>query len=348
MKRVDKIPATIVTGFLGAGKTTLISKLLENATGKRIALIVNEFGDVGFDGELLSDCGDPTCKPDSVIELTNGCICCTVADDFLPAMEAIIARDPAPDHIVIETSGLALPQPLVQAFQWPAVKSRITVDGVVTLADAAALADGLVSHDRDRLEAQREADESLDHESEIEELFEDQIACADLIVMSKADLVDAAGLARANAEIDHHKRAGVSVVEASKGAIPASVLLGLEAGAEDDLESRAGHHGSDHHEHDHDAFETFILPVTPALSLGDIKERVAAAMTVHGVLRIKGKASVQGKAAPVIVQAVGPRVEAYFSPAAVAAGSSALVVIGEHDMDRAAIENALLAEPVAA
>jgi cobalamin biosynthesis protein CobW len=183
------IPATIITGFLGAGKTTLIQNLIRSAGGKRIALVVNEFGELGFDGEQIAGCGIEGCADEDVIELTNGCICCTVADDFLPTMEMLLAREPAPEHIVIETSGLALPQPLVQAFQWPSVAARTTVDGVVTVADAEALAHGLYAPDPEKVEAQRAADDSLDHETPMEELFADQLRCADLVVLSKTDRI---------------------------------------------------------------------------------------------------------------------------------------------------------------
>ena len=187
--RAQKIPATVVTGFLGAGKTTLIRHMLENAKGKRIALIINEFGDIGVDGEVLKGCGDETCNEDDVVELANGCICCTVADDFIPVMEKLINRENAPDHIVIETSGLALPQPLVKAFSWPQISSAVTVDGVITVVDGPALADGRFAHDHHAVDEQRKADPELDHESPLHELFEDQLNCADMVLINKADLL---------------------------------------------------------------------------------------------------------------------------------------------------------------
>lgn len=338
-----KIPATIVTGFLGAGKTTLVRNLLETANGKRIALIVNEFGDMGFDGDMVRDCGVPGCEADEVVELTNGCICCTVAEDFLPTMEALIARDPAPDHIVIETSGLALPQPLVSAFQWPSVRNRVTVDGVITVVDAAAVADGHVASDEDAVARQRAADEALDHESPVEELFEDQLRCADLIVLSKADLIDEAAMARVEARVMQDVREGVARLQSRQGKIPADVLLGISAAAEDDMETRKAHHDhhhdDDHHHHDHhhhDDFESFVIRPSSVASLEDAKARVEAVMTLAGVLRVKGHLSADGKKAPVVVQAVGPRVEAWFgAPADKAAG---LVVIGLKGLERGKIE----------
>lgn len=196
-----KIPVTIVTGFLGAGKTTLISHLIRNAGGRRLAVIVNEFGTLGIDGDILKGCAIPDCPAENVVELANGCICCTVADDFIPTVETLLALDPRPDHILIETSGLALPKPLLKAFDWPAIRSRITVDGVIALADAEAVAAGRFAPDLAAIEAQRRADPSVDHETPLAEVFEDQLACADLVLLTKADLAGEAWVAAARAVV---------------------------------------------------------------------------------------------------------------------------------------------------
>ncbi|WP_349360251.1 cobalamin biosynthesis protein CobW [Stappia sp.] len=356
-----KIPATIVTGFLGAGKTTLLANLLREARGQRIALIVNEFGDMGFDGALVDGCADPDCAADDVVELTNGCICCTVADDFLPTMEMLIDRDEAPDHIVIETSGLALPQPLVRAFSWPSVKTRVTVDAVVTVVDTAAVAEGRVASDEAAVAAQRAADDALDHDSPVEELFEDQLRCADLVVLNKADLVDAAALEAVRAKVAARLRPAVEIVAAEKGVLSADVLLGRGSASEDDMTGRESHHESGHHphhhddhddhdhhhhhDHDHDDFESHVIAVPAVASLKDLEARVAAAMALPGVLRIKGAVAVSGKAAPAMVQAVGPRVEAWFARDARAPGH--LVAIGVAGFDVARVRG-LLAEADAA
>jgi cobalamin biosynthesis protein CobW len=335
---LGRIPATIVTGFLGAGKTTLIRHLLQNAGGRRIALIVNEFGDVGFDGQVLADCGSEACGAEDIVELANGCICCTVADEFLPAMEKILSRDVPPDHIVIETSGLALPQPLVKAFAWPSVKARVTVDGVVTVVDATAVAEGRVASDEAKLAEQRAKDLSLDHDDPVEELFEDQLRCADLIVISKTDLVDAAGLARVEAAIAADRRPEAKAVHAANGMIPIAVMLGQGAAAEADTESRKSHHEMEGEEHDHDDFDSFVLQVS-APDRAAVEARVAEALAIPGVLRIKGVVAVDGKPAPLAVQAVGPRVETWFVPDA--SRKSGLVVIGLKDLDRAKVERTL-------
>ena len=230
---MSKIPATVITGFLGAGKTSVIRHMLENAGGKRIALVINEFGDLGIDRELVTGCGIEGCEDENVMELANGCICCTVADDFLPTMEALLDRPEPPEHIVIETSGLALPKPLVKAFNWPEIKSRVTVDGVVTVVDAPAVAAGQFADDPDAVQDTREADEMLDHESPLEEVFEDQLLCADMVLLNKSDLLDGDALDGVRAEVKDGVAAQVKLVDAVHGAIDPKVLLGIGAGVED-------------------------------------------------------------------------------------------------------------------
>ena len=197
----QKIPATVITGFLGAGKTSIIRHLLENANGRRIALIINEFGDIGIDGEILRGCGIEGCEDEDILELANGCICCTVADDFIPTMEALLGREKKPDQIVIETSGLAMPKPLVKAFNWPDIRTRVTVDAVVTVVDGPAVAAGLFASDPEAVQAQREDDEALEHESPLEELFEEQLGCADMVVINKTDLLEGDALETVATEV---------------------------------------------------------------------------------------------------------------------------------------------------
>lgn len=339
----QKIPATVITGFLGAGKTTIIQNLLTGANGRKIALIVNEFGDLGVDGDVLKGCGAENCTEDDIVELTNGCICCTVADDFIPTMEKLLDRDQRPDHIVIETSGLALPQPLVAAFNWPDIKTRVTVDGVITVVDSAAVAAGRFAHDHDRLEAQRQADDALDHESPLEELFEDQLTAADLIVLNKADLLDVAALEAVRAHVEEQVRRRPTMISARNGQVPSSVLLGLGVGTEDDIDNRKSHHELDHEageEHDHDEFESFVVETGVVSNPEAFAESLAAIIAQHDILRLKGFADVPEKAMRLVFQAVGARIDRYFdrpwSPDEVRC--TRLVVIGMHDIDRAVIE----------
>lgn len=338
---MEKIPATVVTGFLGAGKTTLIRHLLQNANGKRIALIINEFGDLGVDGEVLKGCGEETCREEDVVELANGCICCTVADDFVPTMTALLERDEKPDHIVIETSGLALPQPLVKAFNWPDVRNRVTVDGVVTVVDGRAVADGHFAHDEAAVDAQRAADEMLDHETPLSELFEDQLGCADIVVLNKTDLVDEAEIDGVLHELSHDMRAGVQVIRAREGQVPPSALIGLGIGAEDDVVNRPTHHEREGEEdHDHDDFDSFDVALGAVTDPNAFAEHVAEVIRRHGILRLKGFVDVAGKPMRLVVQAVGPRIDSYFDRPWKdgEARATRLVVIGETGFDRAAIE----------
>ncbi|AEK54621.1 MULTISPECIES: cobalamin biosynthesis protein CobW [Brucella] len=346
----QKIPATVITGFLGSGKTTMIRNLLENANGKRIALIINEFGDLGVDGGILKGCGIETCREEDVIELNNGCICCTVADDFIPTMTKLLDREDRPDHIVIETSGLALPQPLVAAFNWPEIKTQVTVDGVVTVIDAAAVAEGRFADDHDKVDAQRAADESLDHESPLEELFEDQIHAADLIVLNKADLIDAAKLDSVKADVAERSSRRVNMVPASFGKLGADVLLGLGVGTEDDIVNRRSHHEAHHeahhgdgHEHDHDEFESFVVEAGSVADPKAFAEKLKAVIAERDILRLKGFVDVPGKPMRLVVQAVGPRIEHYFDRpwGKDETRSTRLVVIGLHDIDEAAIAQAV-------
>jgi len=335
-----RIPATIITGFLGAGKTTLIRHLLANADGRRIALIINEFGDVGVDRSLLADCGDETCKPEDIVELANGCICCTVADDFIPTMRMLIARDPAPDHIVIETSGLALPQPLVRAFNWPEVRANVTVDGVVTVIDARAVADGRFAADKAAIAAQREADANLDHDSPLHELFEDQLGCADLIILNKTDLVDEAGLALVAEIVRQEKRPAAQIVRSVRGQLSPDVLIGLGAKAEDDAANRRSHHEMEGGEdHDHDDFDSFVVSIRPIADPRAFSKALIEAASEMPILRAKGFLAVENKPMRLAVQGVGPRVDSYFDRPLREdeRDGGHLVIIGMKGLDREAI-----------
>jgi cobalamin biosynthesis protein CobW len=342
MNVLAKVPVTVVTGFLGSGKTTLIRHLITNANGKKLAVLVNEFGSEGVDGEILKSCADGNCPAENIVELANGCICCTVADDFIPAMEQLLARRVKPDHILIETSGLALPKPLLKAFDWPEIRSRITVDGVIALADAEAVAAGRFAPDPAAVDAQRAADENLDHETPLSEVFEDQIACADIVLLTKPDLAGAEGLEAAKAAIAAEMRRRVPMLPVVDGAVDARVILGLEAAAEDDLAARPSHHdGEDEHEHDDFASVVVELP-----EVADIDALVASIQRLareQKVLRAKGYIAVAGKPMRLLLQSVGERVRHQFDvPWGTRPRLSKLVVIGERDdIDEAAIRAGL-------
>ncbi len=344
MSQAAKIPATVITGFLGAGKTSTIQHLLKTAGGKRIALIINEFGDLGVDSDIVKGCGIEGCNDDDVLELANGCICCTVADDFIPTIEKLLNRETPPDHIIIETSGLALPKPLVKAFNWPEIRTRVTVDGVITLVDGRAVADGLFATNPEAIAQQREADENLDHESPLEELFEEQLACADMVVVNKLDLLNEGDMDTVLAAIRKEIRPEVKIVKISHGEINASVLLGLGAAAEDDLDSRPSHH-DDGHEHDHDDFESFAVDLGEIANPETFIDKLLPIVAEHDILRVKGFAAVADKDMRLVIQGVGSRFQHYFDQewSEGVERRSRLVIIGGHDMDEAAIRAAIAA-----
>lgn len=340
-----KVPVTIVTGFLGAGKTTLVRHAIETAEGRRLALIVNEFGDVGVDGTILRSCGIKNCPEENIVELTNGCICCTVADDFIPTLEALLSRQPAPEHIIIETSGLALPKPLVKAFEWPDIRNRVTVDGVVTVVDGPAVKAGRFVDDPEKVAAQRAADPSVDHENPLEEVYEDQLLCADLVVLNKADLLSDDDIKTLSEEIKRSIPRAIKIVAAREGQVPAGVLLGLSAAAEDDLAARPSHHDNEA-EHDHDDFETFIVDVPEVATPDDLASRAKAIANAHDVLRVKGYAAIGGKPMRLLLQGVGERVDTRYERAwqPDEARVGRLVVIGQKGLDRDAIVRTLTGE----
>lgn len=329
-----KIPATIITGFLGAGKTSLLRHLVAHAEGRRIALVINEFGELGVDREVLLGCGIADCGDEDVIELANGCICCTVAEDFLPALEKLLERKEPPDHILIETSGLALPKPLVQAFNWPEVKARVTVDGVVTVIDTPAVAQG-------RFAA---TTPELVHDNPLDEVFGDQLTCADLVILNKTDLADAETLATAEREVRARLRPEAKHIRAAFGKVAPDLLLGLSAAAEEDIATRPSCHDEEG-EHDHDDFDSFVVALGPTHDPAALVARLPAVIASHDILRVKGFLDVPGKAFRHVIQAVGPRIEHYFDRPwrADEARASRIVVIGRKGVDRAAIRAAISA-----
>lgn len=350
MADLEKLPVTVVTGFLGSGKTTLISHLMRNPGGKRLAVVVNEFGDVGVDGEILKGCAIPECPAENVLELANGCICCTVADDFIPTIEALLKLDPRPEHILIETSGLALPKPLLKAFDWPDIRSRITVDGVIALADAEAVAAGRFAPDVARVDAQRRADESIDHDTPLSEVFEDQISCADIVLLTKPDLAGPEGVAAARTAIAAGAPRPLPVVEVAEGIVDPRVILGLGAAAEDDMEARPSHHDAPH-DHDHDDFASVVIDIPELAAPADLAGRIEALARSRNILRVKGYAAVAGKPMRLLVQAVGARVRHQYDRPwrGDEARLGRLVVIAEEgDVDASAIRAALGAAPEAA
>ncbi|MXW40180.1 MAG: cobalamin biosynthesis protein CobW [Synechococcus sp. SB0668_bin_15] len=341
-----KLPVTIVTGFLGAGKTTVLRHALTQQD-RRLAVLVNEFGDVGLDGAALADCGICDAEPAStasrpgpqrptVVELANGCLCCTVQEEFLPVMLELLERRRSLDGIVIETSGLALPQPLLEAFRWPEIRTAVTVDSVVTMVDGEALAAGSVVGDAAAVERQRQADPELEHLTSLETLLADQLRSADVVLVSRADKLSADEMAAVQARIHPHMRPGVPVLPSHHGVVPSEVLLGLERGAEDDP-SRTGphhpaghgdHHGGDHHDHHHAPVTSAVVKLEGVWERQALEALLRQQFTAMGLLRAKGHAAIAGKSLPLTIQAVGPRLETWYQARSDHHGGLTMVLIG--------------------
>ncbi len=308
----SKIPVTIITGFLGSGKTTLIRHILQNHQGRRIAVLVNEFGEVGIDGELLRTCNPETCGDGQIWELTNGCLCCTVQEEFLPTMLELLKRRQDLDHILIETSGLALPKPLVTAFRWPDIRQGATVDGVVTLVDCAAVAAGQFAPDLAAIEAQRQADNSLDHDTPLGELFEDQLACSDLVLLNKTDQVDEATQAQVVEQLRHELPDRVKVVPTQQAQATVELILGFKAAVEDNLDARPSHHDSEaDHDHDDDINSAYIVQ-DQEFHPEVLRQRLEKLLESEEIYRIKGFVAVPEKPMRLVLQGVGQRLDYFY------------------------------------
>ena len=312
MLDVKKIPVTIITGFLGTGKTTLIKNIIDKNKDRKIAIIVNEFGDIGVDGEILKSCAIPNCPAENIVELSNGCICCTVADDFIPTVTALIKMKPQPRQIIIETSGLALPKPLLKAFNWPDISSHITVDGVITLSDAEAISSLRFAPSVEAVKRQRLMDDNVDHDSPLSELFEDQINCADIILLTKTDLVDAAQLQTAKDYINKISERKISIVENQNGKVDTSVILDLGLESENDLTNRKSNHETQSDDHDHEDFENFVLEFDLIENQSLFEEKIQQFINNYNILRVKGYVEIKDKPMRLLVQAVGSRLRTQF------------------------------------
>ncbi|MEX3611763.1 MAG: cobalamin biosynthesis protein CobW [Burkholderia sp.] len=342
--QMRKIPVTVVTGFLGSGKTTLLRHILENASGRRIAVIVNEFGELGIDGEILKGCGlgceeGAEAAGQQLYELANGCLCCTVQEEFCPVMEALVERREQIDHVLIETSGLALPKPLVQAFNWPSIKNSFTCDAVITVVDGPATAAGQFAED-----AQRSADPNLDHESPLHELFADQLSSADMVIVNKTDLLDAAQFATVETAIREEIPARVKIVRAQRGKLDLATLIGLNAASEETIHLRHDHHGSaENADHHHDEFDSVVVEARVRSREATIAA-LRALVDAHTIYRVKGFAALPATPMRLVIQGVGGRFDSYFDRCLTEAdgGTSRFVLIGE-DLDAAGLQAAFLA-----
>jgi len=219
MTTKSPIPVTLVTGFLGAGKTTLLNHILASNPNRRFAIIENEFGDLGVDGSLVRT------TDEIVFELNDGCICCTVREDLIAVFEQLHERRDEIDHVIIETTGLAEPVPVMRVFEYTQLRSEFTLDGVVTMVDAAHMEESLADVDA----------------------CAEQITYADLLILNKADRVSNAELEAVEGRLQRMNPLA-QLLRAEHAKVDVNAVLNL--GGRPDDERFPHHHHHDDHEHD--------------------------------------------------------------------------------------------------
>tara|TARA_Y100001968_G_C19435954_1_gene759707 strand:- start:2181 stop:3245 length:1065 start_codon:yes stop_codon:yes gene_type:complete len=311
----SRIPVTIFTGFLGAGKTTILRHLLSQKSSGKLAVMINEFGNLGLDGDLIRSCGFcPENELDNrIVELNNGCLCCTVQEDFLPTLEQLISRSNQLDGIVIETSGLALPQPLIQALKWPSIRSKLYVNGLVTIVDGEALSMGSPVGDILALEKQRLSDKSLDHLTPIEELFSNQLECADLVLITRSDIISESQIDSIKKELIEQLNEGTPILPIANGAIDPNLLFSLNSNTIclPDLMINSDKK-NDHTHHHHLKVESQVLRLNISLGKEEIEKILLESARDYKIIRLKGRCWIKNRALPLQLQMVGNRLNSWF------------------------------------
>ncbi len=332
-----KIPVTILTGFLGAGKTTLLNYILKENHGRKIAVIENEFGEVGIDGDLVL-----SSETEEIYEMVNGCVCCTaeVREDLVRIVRELVARPVRLDHILIETSGLADPYPVAQSFFInDPIADEVELDAIVTMVDAKHIAQHLEDLQLDGVDNQAV----------------DQIVCADRIVINKVDLVSAADVASLSDKI-RGLNATAELVTSSYAEIDLSKILGIgafestqklmEIGAEHDHHADEHHHDHDELDHDHDPSVSSVgIAVDGAVNLGDFHRWITKLRTeqADNLYRMKGVLAVADQDQRYVLQGVHSLVEFRASTSWGNEPRSSKIVFIGRDLDRAALNQGFAA-----
>ena len=309
----------------------MLRHLISQAEGRRLAIIINEFGELGLDRSFIEDCTNTNCPSEAIIELANGCICCKVADDFLPTMETLLAQTPPPETILIETSGLALPKPLIAAFNWPEIKTKITIDGVITVIDGPAVAAGRFAEPPAETMAS-------DHDNPLAEVFADQLSAADLVLINKSDGLTEQQITAIKKAMQPHLRSGVKTIQTNHGKVSPEIILGLNSSAEDDLNQRKSVHDGQG-DHDHDDFDSLVITLGQTADPQGLIETLRQLARELDILRIKGIIAVANRPRRMIIQGVGERFDSYFDRdwRADEVQQTQLVIIGQKGLDEAAI-----------
>ncbi len=305
-----KIPVIVVSGFLGSGKTTFLRYLLKQSN-KKFGLIINEFGDVGIDGDLIKSCDrcDET-EEECVIELNNGCICCSVQDDFVPSIKALLEFNPTIESIIIETSGLALPIPLIQALNWPEIRSSIYLDVVVCIVNGESMINGLPINDLNKITKQYNDIDRIDHNVPIEELFEEQLEVSDIVLVSRSDILNDDQFDFVKNKIKASLNSSAPVLKSKNGKIDLNYLFDFKFKKDTYKEFL-----TEEHDHNHIELVSDSIKLNYFLEKNDFENEMPKILDELNILRIKGRIWIPNKSLPLQIQIVGKKINTWFEEA---------------------------------
>ena len=305
-----KIPVIVVSGFLGSGKTTFLRYLLKESN-KKFGLIINEFGDVGIDGDLIKSCDKcDESEDDCVIELNNGCLCCTVQDDFVPSIKALLEFNPPIESIIIETSGLALPIPLIQALNWPEIRSSIYLDVVVGIVNGESMLNGSPINDLNKITKQYNETDKIDHNATIDELFEEQLEVSDIVLVSRSDILNDDQFDVVKNKIQGSLNSSTPVLKSKNGKIDLNYLFDFNFKKETYKEFLTEEHDHNHVELVSDSFKLNYF-----LEKNDFEKEMSKILDELNILRIKGRIWIPNKSLPLQIQIVGKKINTWFEEA---------------------------------
>jgi len=283
-----KIPVIVVSGFLGSGKTTFLRYLLKESN-KKFGLIINEFGDVGIDGDLIKSCDKcDKSEDDCVIELNNGCLCCTVQDDFVPSIKALLEFNPPIESIIIETSGLALPIPLIQALNWPEIRSSIYLDIVVGIVNGESMLNGSPINDLNKITKQYNETDKIDHNTSIDELFESQFEVSDIVLVSRSDILNDDQFDFVKNKIKGSLNSSVPVLKSKNGKIDLNYLFDFKFKKETYKDFL-----TEEHDHNHVELISDSIKLNYFLEKNDFEKEMSKILDELNILRIKGRIGYQ-------------------------------------------------------
>ncbi len=305
-----KIPVIVVSGFLGSGKTTFLRYLLKESN-KKFGLIINEFGDVGIDGDLIKSCDKcDESEDDCVIELNNGCLCCTVQDDFVPSIKALFEFNPPIESIIIETSGLALPIPLIQALNWPEIRSSIYLDVVVGIVNGESMLNGSPINDLNKITKQYSETDKIDHNATIDELFEEQLEVSDIVLVSRSDILNDDQFDVVKHKIQGSLNSSVPVLKSKNGKIDLNYLFDFNFKKENYKEFL-----TEGHDHNHVELVSDSIKLNYFLEKNDFEKEMSKILDELNILRIKGRIWIPNKSLPLQIQIVGKKINTWFEEA---------------------------------